>query len=105
MSEARKYTNKLKKIRDLCLQFDNSLRHKSFKNKIDEARTKSLIHDIQKVLWHEEYSDKPHYSATPKDDWEKKREEEQARDRLPDDEQKKLNLERVRSLRKKMKNG
>lgn len=50
-------TNKLRKIRNLCNNFEQNLKFKPMDSAIDSARTRSFIADIMKVLIHEKYEE------------------------------------------------
>ena len=49
--------NKLRKIRDLCNDFKQTIKFKPLDTKIDEARIQGLINDILKVLMHEKFDE------------------------------------------------
>ena len=57
MTENKTPANKLRKIRDLCNQFKQHIKHKPLDTKIDEARLQGFINDILNVLMHEKYSE------------------------------------------------
>jgi len=50
-------TNKLRKIRNLCNEFKQTIKYKPLDTKIDSARIHALIDDILKVLMHEQFDE------------------------------------------------
>ena len=56
--------NKLRKIRDLCNEFKQTIKYKPLDTKIDEARIQGLITDILKVLMHEKF-DESKFTESP----------------------------------------
>ena len=60
--QSESHVRKLRKIKDICTTWTNSITHKPYDSKIDQARTQSLVGDILKVLWKENYKETEDFS-------------------------------------------
>jgi len=87
----RSSINKLKKIKSICTSFTTGLEHRPFNNKLDQARTASVITDILTILWKEEL--KEVVPSSPKEYW---KDDTPA---LDPDVQKELNLKALKEIR------
>ena len=87
----RSSINKLKKIKSICTSFTTGLEHRPFNNKLDQARTASVITDILTILWKEELKEVE--PSSPKEYW---KDDTPA---LDPDVQKELNLKALKEIR------
>ena len=88
---------KLRKIKDICTTWSNSITHKPYDSKIDQARTQSLVGDILKVLWKENYKEIEDFSPikNKREYWRELEEKETIDPEL----QKERNLAELRKIR------
>ena len=94
----RSNINKLKKIKSICTSFNTGLEHRPFNNKLDQARTASVLTDILTILWTEELKEVA--PSSPKEYW------KDDPPTLDPDAQKELNLKALKKIRtlKKIRN-
>jgi hypothetical protein len=91
-------TKKLKAIKGLISQHRNSLSHKPYYDKKDQARVEALMNDIMEVLWTVDYKkSNPTSSLSSRTYWEDKEKNER---KVVDPEiQKEINRQGLKAVR------
>tara|TARA_B100001146_G_scaffold219761_1_gene227442 strand:- start:220 stop:558 length:339 start_codon:yes stop_codon:yes gene_type:complete len=107
MTDNKTPANKLRKIRDICNDFKQTIKYKPLDTKMDEARIQSLINDILKVLMHEKFNEEKLMQSPTKgrEYWAKQNALEKRQSEFASKENRQLGLKALKQIKEQRNYG